>query len=112
MKFLTKLFFKPQYEYVRYTAKEEETGSQGEYTFFVVSQKDGTWRAYVLECPSLNGRSGKGTKVHLYRDDSNDKVYICVVQDIFSKEQMIAVAKLWARRYQRYIATGKDFNEK
>ena len=112
MKFFSKLFFKPQYEYVRYTAKDEETASQGQYTFLVMSQKDGTWRAYVLEHPELNGRSGIGTKVHLYRDGNSNQVYVCVVQDIFSKEQMIAVAKLWARKFQRYIATGKSFEEK
>lgn len=112
MKLFSKLFSKPQYEYIRYTVLDEETNQQGKYSFVVIKLRDNTWRAYVLECPSLNGRSGAGNKIHLYRDENSDYVYVCVVQDIFSKEQMIAVAKLWARKYQRYIATGKDFNEK
>ena len=96
-------------EIVYYRASEEATGSEGRYKF-AVRYVAGGWRAYVLECPVCSARKTSGDVIHLY-GDSKGGVYVCVTEKVKSKSRMIAIAKLWARRYQRYVATGKDFNE-
>lgn len=95
-------------EYLRYYV-DSAIGTKEFYQFEVRQVKRNEWRAYVLQHPPLNGRSGNGAKVHLYSDRRG--VYICVTQQIRSVEKMHAVAKLWAQKFQRYVETGKDFNE-
>ncbi len=84
-------------------------GTKELYQFEIRQVRRNDWRAYVLQHPPLDGRSGNGTKIHLYVDKRGK--YVCVVQQIRSEEKMLAVAKLWAQKFQRYVETGKDFNE-
>lgn len=88
---------------------DEGTGKGGEFRFKIV-RKHGEFRAYILTRPPLGMRSGNLSNVHMLKDGS--MYYVCVVDKIFSCEKMEAVAKLWAKRYMRYIATGMDYNAK
>lgn len=92
-----------------YYATDEESGKSGAFKFKIVS-KHGLYRAYVIERPPLGMRSCSLNNVHMLRDGK--KYYVCVTCDIRSYEKMEAVARLWARRYMRYIATGKEYNDK
>lgn len=92
-----------------YEAIDDSTGARGEFKFKLARLRDGEYRAYVLDRPPLNGRDGRMSKVHMLRDCLNP--YVCVVNKIVDRKKMIAVAKLWARKYLRYVTTGKLFEE-
>lgn len=94
-----------------YFAHDEESGRSGLFRFKVVKKLGRGYFAYILDRPPLDGRDGSMHKVHVLTDD-NEKPYVCVVQTIETKKKMIAVAKFWARRYLRYVATGKLYEEK
>ena len=94
---------------LNYYAVDKESGKGGSFSF-LIKRKHGEFSAYVLERHPLGVRSCNLTNVHLLRDDG--KYYVCVVGMIRSYAKMVAVAKFWARRYIRYVATGKDYNIK
>lgn len=90
-----------------YLAVDEQTGAQGAFRFKIVGRR-GEYRAYILRRPPVVARSRSLFNVHMLKDGI--RYYVCVVQKIRSYEKMEAVAKLWARRYMRYLATGMDYN--
>ncbi len=92
-----------------YYAKDEESGKSGFFKFKIVSRRE-EYRAYVLERPPLGVYSCSLNDVHMLRDGK--KYYVCVVGAIYTYSKMEAVARLWAKRYLRFSATGKDYNEK
>ena len=100
------LFFGETY---LYKATDETSNSSGWFKF-KICRKKGAYRAYVLERPSLKGRSASLSNVHMLRDGKN--YYICVIGDVDTKERMKGIARLWASRYLRYVETGKDYNER
>lgn len=93
---------------LRYTAVDETTGQSGKFRFKISKRGDG-YRAYILDRPMLGGRDGSMHKVHVLTD--GDKPYVCVINTIETRKKMIAVAKLWARKYLRYVETGILFEE-
>ncbi len=92
-----------------YYATDEESGESGFFKFKIVSRR-GEYRAYVLEKPPLGARSCSLNSIHMLRDGK--KYYICVIGSIYTYNKMKAVARFWAKRYLRFKATGKDYNEK
>lgn len=90
-------------------AKDDTSGHSGWFEFKIV-RKTGAYRAYVLVCPSLNGRDSRLSKVHMLRD--GNQYYVCVIGRVSTAEKMKAIARLWAKRYLRYVETGKDYNVK
>lgn len=93
---------------LNYTAVDERTGRRGKFKFRI-SRRGGEYRAYIIDRPALDGRDGNAHKVHVLTD--NGKPYVCVVNSIESRKKMVAVAKLWARKYLRYVETGMLFEE-
>ena len=93
----------------RFRAKDDASGHSGLFVFKISRKTDG-YRAYVLESPSLNGRDSSLSKVHMLRDGR--WYYVCVLGSVPTLDKMKAIARLWAKRYLRYVATGKDYNEK
>lgn len=100
------LFFGETY---RYRAVDETSNCGGWFKFKIIRKK-GTFRAYVMEMPSLNGRDSSLSKVHMLRDGK--RYYVCVVGEVYSKDRMKGIARFWAKRYMRYVATGMDYNVK
>lgn len=94
-----------------YIAREEEHDSKGFYKFMIKYVFGSGWRAYILSRPECAGREVNGNVLHMYGDKKRGLPFVCVTRKIRSKKKMKAIARLWAKRYQRYIATGKDFNE-
>ena len=90
-------------------AKDDTSGHSGWFVF-KICRKAGGYRAYVLESPSLNGRDSSLSKGHMLRD--GNRYYVCVLGSVLTIDKMKAIARLWAKRYLRYVATGKDYNEK
>ena len=95
-------------ETFEYSAQDVDSGKRGLFKFKIVKKGSG-YRAYVLSFPSLEGRDGSLSVIHMMRDGTRH--YVCVVQSIHSIEKMKAVARLWARKYLRYIASGKKYEE-
>ena len=100
------LFLGETYEYCAY----EETCRRSGFFKFKIVRKNGSYRAYVLERPPLNGRDSALSKVHMLRD--GDRYYVCVVGDVETKDRMKGIARFWAKRYLRYAETGLDYNVK
>lgn len=94
---------------MNYLAYDSESGRYGNFKF-KIKKKDGSYRAYILEMPLPYGRDSSMSKIHVLRD--NGKIYVCVVNRIYTLKKMKAVAKLWARKYLRYLALGKLYEEK
>ena len=93
---------------LKYEAVDESTGKRGSFRFKIVKHY-GDYRAYILARPPLGGRDGSMHKVHVLTDCG--KPYVCVLGAIESRKKMEAVARLWARKYMRYVATVKLFEE-
>lgn len=96
-------------ERYRFRAKDDASGHSGLFVFKISRKTDG-YRAYVLKSPPLHGRDASLTKVHMLRDGR--RYYVCVLGSVPTLEKMKAIARLWAKRYLRYAATGKDYNAK
>lgn len=92
-----------------YTAFDETSNRSGWFKFKII-RKNGAYRAYVMERPSLNGRDSSLSKVHMLRDGKH--YYVCVVGDVYSKDRMKGIARFWAKRYVRYVETGIDYDVK
>ena len=90
-------------------AKDDTSGCSGWFVF-KISSRGGSYRAYVLDKPSLNGCDSSLSKVHMLRD--GNRYYVCVLGSVSTVDKMKAIARLWAKRYLRYVKTGKDYNTK
>ena len=80
-----------------------------DYGFSLERQSDGAWRAYIESAPSYGLRSGDQNLTHRLRDGS--RWYVCWTGRFETETQARAVASRWADRTQRYIRTGKRFEE-
>ena len=61
------------------------------------------WRAYIVESPSYEGRS-EGIATH--RLVSDRQYYICWSTRVDSRDDMQAIADIWARATVMYIVDG------
>lgn len=80
-----------------------------DFRFRFVRTADGTFRVYILGHPPYAGRREDSEATHRLSD--RDGQYICWTQPIKTYEQAQAIAKLWAERTMRYIATGIDHRQ-
>lgn len=80
----------------------------GKYVF-ELKCVNGGWRAYIVRTPSLVGRDTSATIIHQLSDAG--RKYVCISGTVQTKEQMIALAKQWARGLQNYIVTGQTIDE-
>ena len=65
------------------------------------------WRAYIMGQPGYRGRPSDERTTHRMCDRVG--WYICWSEPIRSRQACRRVAWLWARRTDRYIATGQRF---
>lgn len=76
---------------------------------FSVEPAGGAWRAYILEQPPYRGRADDAHTTHRLSDGGRH--YVCWSQSLATAEAAASVARIWAQRTDRYIATGKSFEE-
>lgn len=93
-------------DFVVYFANDPHHRADREYRFQYTESR-GTWRAYILRMPSLEGRDPSGTVTH--RLFADGRPYVCWDREVRSLGDMQAISKLWADSIQEYIATGKRF---
>ncbi len=67
----------------------------------------GSWRAYILRMPNLNGRDSGGAATHRLWDGNQH--YICWNTAVTSLKDMQTISRVWADNIQEYIATGRRF---
>lgn len=92
--------------FVVYFANDPHHQADREYRF-QYTESGGSWRAYILRMPSLEGRDPSGAVTHrLYADG---RPYVCWDREVRSLGDMQAISRLWADSIQEYIATGKRF---
>ena len=65
----------------------------------------GSWRAYILRMPSLEGRADGSGTIHRLHDNGGD--YICWDRPVNTLKDMQNVSRIWADCIQTYIATGR-----
>lgn len=78
------------------------------YEFSFERQEDGTYRAYIVDQPSYGNRDAKSTTTHRLID--GNRHYVCWDTPLKSLEEAKKVAAAWADRTDRYILTGKRFD--
>ena len=67
------------------------------------------YRCYILHTPSYRGRPRSCNIAH-YLTDANGQ-YICYTAKLFQLEQAKTLCQRWSDMTQRYIETGKRFEE-
>lgn len=80
--------------------------TDNKYKFNYV-RKDGSWRAYIVRMPDLNGRADSGSITHRLRD--GDRYYVCWNCPVMTLNDIKAISHVWADGIQKYIATGQHF---
>lgn len=78
----------------------------GKYVF-KFEKKSGSWRAYIEQMPSLNGRDASASVTHRLTDGARQ--YVCIQGNVSTKDKMKSYAKTWANHIQKYIKTGQRF---
>ncbi|MBQ8642511.1 MAG: hypothetical protein IJ480_09875 [Clostridia bacterium] len=91
---------------VVYYANTDNHSADNEFQFHY-KKVNGSWRAYIIRMPSLNGRSDESHIIHRYID--NDSYYVCWDRPVNSLVDMQNVSRVWADHITEYIATGKRF---
>lgn len=81
--------------------------TDGKYRF-ELAKVGGSWRAYILQMPSLNDRPSSSSATHRLTGEDGRK-YVCVQGNVPTKERMAQIAKKWANCLQHYIKTGEHF---
>lgn len=74
---------------------------------FEYQKVQGSWRAYILKMPPLNGRSGAGSVTHRLTD--GNRHFVCWDRPLRTLEDCQNVSRAWADKLQKYIATGERF---
>jgi len=92
-----------------YFANDKHGRADKEYRFNY-KKINGTWRAYILRMPDLNGRDPNSIPTHRLWDENNNP-YICWRGAVTSLKDMQNISRVWADNIQEYIATGKRFGE-
>ena len=90
---------------VRYRTKD----GLADYGFSLERQSDASWRAYIDSAPGYGLRSSDQHSTHRLRD--GNRWYVCWTGRFQTETDARNVAALWADRTQRYIRTGKRFEE-
>ncbi|MBQ9165855.1 MAG: hypothetical protein IJX71_02875, partial [Oscillospiraceae bacterium] len=90
------------------SGKSIRVGADCRYQFRLV-RKPGTYRCYILRTPSYGNRPHDCHVAH-YLMDSTGK-YICFTADIPHLEQAKTLCQQWSDMTQRYIETGKTFEQ-
>jgi hypothetical protein len=82
---------------------------QIDYKFELVTQPDGTHRAYILSQPGYNGRTADAHTTHRYYDTKRSLHYICIDPNPRSRSDMKTIARHWTNKTEIYRQTGKKF---
>lgn len=106
-----------------YTAPGQNPPAQRKYMFeirfvpgskekinwsFVRIPKPTEYRAYIIESPSYCNRNSSTHRTHRVPD--GNEYYVSWCSSVKDFDSMVAIAKTWADRTQRYIETGKDIS--
>ncbi len=76
------------------------------FRFTLVRCADGSYRAYIRAQPEYGDRSADLNSTHRLSDGRNG-FYVCWAPAPRDAQRMLKVARLWAERTARYIATGQ-----
>ena len=76
------------------------------YRFEYIKQ-NGSWRAYIIRMPDLQGRDAGGAITHRMYDGG--RAYICWNREVMKFKDIRAISHVWADKIQKYIATGERF---
>jgi hypothetical protein len=82
---------------------------QMRFRFTIVRCANGDYRAYIREQPNYAGRAADAHSSHRLHDRHGH--FICWAPMPRTARGILAVAKLWADRTARYIATGKPLHQ-
>ena len=82
--------------------------SDNRYAFTLERLPQG-YRCYIDRSPSYRGRRTDPSIIHQLQDSQGP--YICYTADLPELEQAKALCQEWSNLTQRYIETGKQFNE-
>ena len=91
-------------KYVTYYRTKD---SEEDYKFSFEEQSNGSWLAFILRRPSYNGRSEDCNDTH--RLMMGRRYYVCWDRDLFSLDDCLKVAAMWAEHTQEYIRSGRRF---
>lgn len=83
------------------------TDGSFDFKFNFEEQIDGTWRPYILNQPSYNGRETDQHSTHRLSDGSRN--YICWDRQLETLDEAKKVAAIWADKTLEYIRSGKRF---
>jgi hypothetical protein len=89
------------------TAYYRTSDGSFDYQFSFEEQNDGTWRPYILNQPSYNGRETDQHSTHRLADGSRN--YVCWDRLLETLEEAKKVAAIWADKTQEYIRSGNRF---
>lgn len=87
-----------------YFANDRHGRPDKEYRFNY-KKVGGSWRAYILRMPSLEGHSSGSGTIHRLHD--SDGYYICWDSPVNTLKGMQNVSRRWADCIQEYISTGR-----
>lgn len=79
-------------------------GSTYHFVFRLVYTQSNGWRAYIDEAPPYAGRNDGCVSTHRLIDAG--QYYICWSSRVNSRENMEAIAQLWAKATVMYIVNG------
>lgn len=82
--------------------------AKADFGFDFEQQNDGTWRAYIVQQPSYQGRAEDAHATH--RLTHSSRKYVCWTHPLPTLEAAKSVSALWADETQKYIRTGSAFN--
>ena len=89
------------------TIKYRTRDGRADYTFSFERLSDGTWRAYIVNQPSYNGRDTSLHATHRLMDGR--RYYVCWTQPFRTEGDARQVVALWADKTQDYIKHGTRF---
>lgn len=79
-----------------------------DYGFSFERDSNGTWRAFITSQPSYRGADDGLHATHRLRS-TDGRYYVCWTGSIYSLDEIMAVARLWADATQDYIRYGRRF---
>jgi len=85
------------------------TSSSKNFFMFKYIQKNGDWRAYILNPIDYKDRNSARSVTHRHFDSSLKLYYVCWTAPVKRLDDMVAISKKWAEATVEYIRTEKKF---
>jgi hypothetical protein len=91
----------------QYRIAYRTSDGRADYYFSFEEQPDGSWLAFIEHQPSYGNRNTGGPATHRLTDGS--RLFVCWTEQLWTLEEAMGVAALWADKTQEYIRTGRRF---